>query len=76
MPLPRTIEIDGRRYLWRDLVALPRAQAQPRAEQPALFELHEDRRQPGERNAAERYREPSLFTRLEAGHTGGRTGTV
>ena len=29
MPLPRTIEIDGRRYLWRDLVALRRAQAQP-----------------------------------------------
>ena len=29
MPLPRTIEIEGRRYLWRDLVALRRAQAQP-----------------------------------------------
>ena len=76
MPLPRTIEIEGRRYLWRDLVALRRAQAQPRAEQPALFELREDHRPPGERNAAERYREPSLFTRLEAGHTAGRTGTV
>ena len=27
MALPRFIEIDGRRYLWRDLVALRRAQA-------------------------------------------------
>ena len=76
MPLPRTIEIDGRRYLWRDLVARRRAQAQPRAEQPALFELREDHRPPGERSAAERYREPSLFTRPDAGHTASRTGTV
>ena len=29
MALPRFIEIDGRRYLWRDLVALRRAQATP-----------------------------------------------
>jgi hypothetical protein len=29
MALPRFIEIDGRRYLWRDLVALRRAQAPP-----------------------------------------------
>jgi hypothetical protein len=60
--LPRFVEIDGRRYLWRDLVALRLAQAQPRAEQPALFELREDHRPSGERNAAERYCEPSLFT--------------
>jgi hypothetical protein len=64
MSLPRTIYIDGRRYLWRDLVALRRELAQPRAEQPALFELREDHRPPGERNAAERYRQPSLFTKL------------
>jgi hypothetical protein len=25
MPLPRTIDIDGRRYAWRDLIALRRA---------------------------------------------------
>jgi hypothetical protein len=31
MALPRFIEIDGRRYLWRDLVALRRAQATPAA---------------------------------------------
>jgi len=63
--LPRFIDIDGRRYLWRDLVALRQAQARPRAEQPTLFEMHEDHRPPGERNAAERYREPSLFTVME-----------
>ena len=65
MALPRFIEIDGRRYLWRDLVALRQAQAVPRVEQPALFELREDHRPPGERDAAERYREPSLFTCLD-----------
>jgi hypothetical protein len=65
MPLPRFIEIDGRRYLWRDLVALRRAQAMPRAAQPALFELIEDCRPPSERTAAGRYQAPSLFTLLE-----------
>jgi hypothetical protein len=65
MSLPRFIDIDGRRYLWRDLVTLRQAQAQPRAEQPALFELREDHRPPGERNAGDRYCEPCLFTQLE-----------
>jgi hypothetical protein len=65
MSLPRTIDIDGHRYLWRDLVALRRTQATPRPQQPTLFELREDHRPPGERDAAERYREPSLFTLLE-----------
>ena len=65
MTLPRTIEIAGRRIPWRDLVALRRAQAQPRASQPLLFEPYEDRRPPGERSAAERYLAPSLFTLLE-----------
>ena len=66
MPLPRFIEIDGRRYLWRDLARLHRAQSEPRGEQPTLFPLHEDRRPPGDRNADERYREPSLFSWHEA----------
>lgn len=65
MPLPRFVEIDGRRLLWRDLVALRRAQATRRAAQPALFELIEDCRPAGERTAAERYQAPGLFTRLE-----------
>ena len=54
-PLPSFIEIDGRRYLWRDLVALRRAQAKPAERQPTLFALREDHRPVGERNAAERY---------------------
>jgi hypothetical protein len=29
MSLPRFVEIDGRRYLWRDLVALRQSQACP-----------------------------------------------
>jgi hypothetical protein len=49
MALPRFIEIDGRRYLWRDLVALRRAQATPAEQQPALFTLREDHRPAGER---------------------------
>jgi hypothetical protein len=65
MTLPRFIEIAGRRYLWRDLVALRRAQATPAAVEPALFSLREDHRPAGERDAAERYSEPSLFTVLE-----------
>jgi hypothetical protein len=51
--------------MWRDLVALRRAQATPAVEQPALFPLREDHRPAGERDAAERYREPNLFTALE-----------
>ena len=66
MPLPRFVDIDGRRYVWRDLIALRRAQAVPKAQQPTLFELREDHRPAGERNAAERYREPSLFTVLDS----------
>jgi hypothetical protein len=46
-------------------VALRRAQATPAAVQPALFTLREDHRPAGERDAAERYSEPSLFTVLE-----------
>lgn len=65
MPLPRFVEIDGRRLLWRDLVDARRAQAAPRPEQPTLFELKEDCRPAGERTALERYREPSLFTLLD-----------
>jgi hypothetical protein len=65
MPLPRFVEIDGRRHLWRDLVALRRAQATRETRQPTLFPLRDDRRPASERSAAGRYLEPSLFTRLE-----------
>jgi hypothetical protein len=65
VPRPRFITIDGRRYLWRDLVTLYRSQAKPAAPQPTLFALREDRRPPSERSAAGRYREPGLFAGLE-----------
>ena len=60
----RFIEIDGKRYLWRDLLQLRREQkrAHARAQQPVLFELKEDCRPVAERSAAGRYREPSLFS--------------
>jgi hypothetical protein len=58
------IEIDGKRYLWREVLELRREQkkAHARAQQPALFELKEDCRPVAERSAAGRYREPSLFS--------------
>lgn len=60
---PRFIDIDGRRYLWRDLVELRRLQLAEwrQAQQPALFEMHVDQRPQSERNAVGRYLEPSLF---------------
>jgi hypothetical protein len=58
------IEIDGKRYLWRDILQLRRAQreAHARAQQPTLFQLKEDHRPMADRTAAGRYREPSLFS--------------
>jgi hypothetical protein len=47
----RYIEIDGRRYLWRDVLRLRREQKKlhARAQQPALFELKHDHRPVAER---------------------------
>jgi hypothetical protein len=63
---PRFIDLDGKRYLWRDLVKLRQEQreAARRAEQPPLFDLHEDCRPAADRTAAGRYLEPSLFAQL------------
>ena len=63
MSLPRFIDIDGKRYLWRDLLQLRRDQlaAIAKAEQPALFELRDDSRPAPERSAAGRYLQPGLF---------------
>jgi hypothetical protein len=60
----RFIEIDGKRYLGRDLLQLRREQkkAHVHAQQPVLFELKEDTRPVTERTAAGRYLEPSLFS--------------
>jgi hypothetical protein len=64
MSNPKFIEIDGRHFLWRDVLKLRREQKQAsaKAEQPALFDLVEDRRPPADRTAAGRYLEPSLFS--------------
>ena len=69
VPLPalsgaamRFIEIDGKRYAWRDIIALHREQAKRgRQPQPTLFDLKDDARPPSQRSAAGRYAEPSLF---------------
>jgi len=60
----RFIEIDGKRYLWRDLLQLRREQkkAHAQAQQPALFELKDDSRPVAARTATGRYLEPSLFS--------------
>jgi hypothetical protein len=60
----RLIELDGKTYLWRDVLQLRREQkkAFARDRQPALFELKDDRRPEAERTASDRYREPSLFS--------------
>ena len=66
MSFPKFIDIDGKRFLWRDIVKLRREQCRAAAEaqpvQPQLFALHEDFRPANERNAANRYLEPSLFS--------------
>ena len=65
MSAPRLIEIDGKRYLWRDVLQLRREQTKAHAiaQQPALFELKDDHRPVADRSAADRYQEPSLFSR-------------
>jgi len=64
VPAPRFIEIDGKRYVWRDLLQLRREQreAARQTEQPLLFVLRTDCRPSSDRTAAGRYREPTLFT--------------
>ena len=58
----RFIEIDGKRYVWRDILEKRREQLKrSRPPQPVLFELKEDARPPAERTAAGRYLEPTLF---------------
>ena len=62
MPSPKFIEIDGKRFVWRQLLQRRREQlAAAKIEQPVLFEMKEDTRPASERTAAGRYSEPSLF---------------
>jgi hypothetical protein len=58
----RFVEIDGKRYAWRDILNLRREQVkQERPPQPTLFEMREDARPASQRSAAGRYAEPTLF---------------
>ena len=63
MTKPRFIDIEGRPYLWRDLLQRRREQLAVPAQQqqPALFEMHEDARPKAERTASGRYLQPGLF---------------
>ena len=64
MPAPKFIDIDGKRFVWRELLQRRREQvvAAAKVEQPVLFEMKEDYRTMPERSAAGRYSEPSLFS--------------
>ena len=65
---PDTIVIEGRAYSWRAIFELRRAQLEAwkasRPQQPALFELKQDRRPEAERSAAGRFQEPTLLAYL------------
>ena len=69
MAKPDTLIVDGHAYSWQRLCELRREQLEAwrlsQMQQPTLFALREDRRPVGERNAAERYLEPSLFIVVE-----------
>jgi hypothetical protein len=70
MSFPKTIEINGRHFRWRDLLKIRRKQRKAvGASQLTLFELHDDSRPLPERTADSRYREPSLFTRPDGGQS-------
>jgi hypothetical protein len=60
----RYLWIDNKRYEWKEILRLRRQQieAERRARQPTLFELHDDRRPSSQQTAAGRYEEPTLFT--------------
>lgn len=58
----RFVEIEGKRYLWRDILKLRREQrSEERQAQLTLFELKTDRRPASQGSADGRYREPTLF---------------
>lgn len=71
MKPPDTIMIDGRAFSWRRLCRLRREQLEAYRKacpsQPLLFEVKDDARPKPERNAASRYREPSLLVWLKEG---------
>jgi hypothetical protein len=70
MSFPKSIEVNGQRVLWRDLLKMRREQRKAaHTAQPVLFELRNDSRPKKERKADDRYREPSLFSNLDGGRS-------
>jgi hypothetical protein len=65
MAKPDTIILDGHAFSWQRICELRRQQLEAwrasQPQQPALFELKDDRRPEAERSAAGRYEEPTLF---------------
>ena len=60
---PKFIDIDGKRFVWRELLQRRREQlAAARVEQPVLFELKEDCRLCLNAPPPDGYSEPSLFS--------------
>jgi hypothetical protein len=58
----KSIVIDGKRYLWREILQLRREQRKAaRKPQLTLFELKEDSRPASQRTAEGRFTEPTLF---------------
>jgi hypothetical protein len=59
---PAFIVIDGKRYLWRDILKLRREQRKAaKKHQLTLFELKDDCRPATQRTAEGRFSEPTLF---------------
>lgn len=57
-----SIVIDGKRYLWRDILKLRREQRKAaRQHQLTLFELKDDSRPATQRTPEGRFTEPTLF---------------
>lgn len=62
MPLPKYIEIDGKRHAWRDILRMRREQRDAaKKPQLTLFALQEDARPASQKTADGRYQEPLLF---------------
>ena len=59
---PAIIVIDGKRYLWRDILKLRREQRKAaKKRQLTLFELKDDSRPATQRTTEGRFTEPTLF---------------
>jgi hypothetical protein len=61
----RFIVIDGKRYLWADILKMRKEQRVLQFQQPALFPLREDVRPPSQLTADGRHLEPTLLEYLK-----------